>query len=176
MAQSIFQRIVELERKVAEQERRNRNRRRTGVVTEVNTAQGLARVKFSDQPREYKSGWIPWQEFGAGKIKTHFPPAVGEQVDVVSENGDLTDACIVMSTPSDSNPRPHSGPEPVIKYGDIFIRIDDDKLLVKGDVRIEGSLDVVGAGTHVTHNDHRIDETHRHKDTVPGPGLSGVPE
>jgi phage baseplate assembly protein V len=130
---NIFQRVVELERKIAEQERRNRNRRRTGVISEVDTKKGIARVKFSDKPREYKSGWLPWLEIAAGGTSSHIPPIVGEQVDVVSESGDLTDAVIDFSTHSDKNPRPHDGPEMVIKRKDGTTRITyaDDKVTIE---------------------------------------------
>lgn len=172
---NLIQRIVELERKIAEQERRNRNRRRTGVITEVDHDKGLARVKFSDKPRVYKSAWLPWQEVSSGAIKTHFAPAVGEQVDVISENGDLTDACIEMSTPSDKNPRPHKGPEPVITYGSVRLQINQDHVELTGNLKVKGNVDVIGAGTYVKHNDHRIDEKHKHTEVEPGNGLSGIP-
>lgn len=130
---SLLHRIVELERKVAEQERRNRNRRRTGVITEVDTKKGIARVKLSDKPNEYKTAWLPWQEMRAGGTTFHIPPIVGEQVDVVSESGDLTDALIVASTHSDKNPRPHDGVEMVIKRknGTSRLTISDDDIVVK---------------------------------------------
>jgi hypothetical protein len=125
MAQGFLDRIVELERRVAEQERRNRNRRRTGVVTEIDHEKGLARVKLSDKPKPYITPWMPWQEIAAGGIKTHIPPTVGEQVDVISENGELTDAVIEMSTPSNQNPRPHNGPELVIVRGEARFEMTD---------------------------------------------------
>jgi phage baseplate assembly protein gpV len=126
VASSIIDRVVELGRRVADLERRNRNRRRTGVVTEVDHAKGLARVKFSEKPKPYISPWMPWQEIAAGGIKTHIPPTVGEQVDVVSENGELTDGIIEMSTPSNANPRPHDGPGLVIVRGDARLEMRDD--------------------------------------------------
>ncbi|ABE64065.1 Phage-related baseplate assembly protein V [Nitrobacter hamburgensis X14] len=125
MSSSIVDHVVELGRRIADLERRNRNRRRTGVVTEVDHAKGLARVKFSEKPKPYLSPWVPWQEIAAGGIKTHIPPTVGEQVDVVSESGDLTDGIIEMSTPSDKNPRPHDGPELVIVRGDARFEMGD---------------------------------------------------
>lgn len=125
MARGILGRIVELERRLADHERRARNRRRTGVVAELDLKKGLARVRLSDKPRPYITPWIPWQEIAAGGIKTHIPPTVGEQVDVISENGELTDAVIDMSTPSDKNPRPHDGPELVIVRGDARFEMTD---------------------------------------------------
>lgn len=151
MARSFIDRIVELERKVAEQERRNRNRRRTGTVSEVDLKKGLARVRLADKPKPYITGWLPWLEIAAGGTSTHIPPVVGEQVDVVSESGDLTDAVIDFSTHSDKNPRPHDGPEAVIKHGDVRIEIADGRVditapLVKiaGNVKVTGRLHTVG--------------------------------
>lgn len=125
MSYGLLDRIVELERRIAEQERRNRNRRRTGKIKELDLKKGLARVEFSEKPKPYISPWIPWQELAAGGIKTHIAPTVGEQVDVVSESGDLTDGVIEMSTPSDKNPRPHDGPELVIVRGDARFEMAD---------------------------------------------------
>lgn len=112
---------------VAELRRRDRNRKRTGTIAEVDTAKGLARVKLSrPNGRDYLGPWMPWKEIAAGGIKTHIPPTVGEQVDVMSETGDLTDGVIDMSTPSNANPRPHDGPEAVITKGDVRVTIGDD--------------------------------------------------
>lgn len=174
MSNSLIDHVVELGRRIADLERRNRNRRRTGVVTEVDHAKGLARVKFSEKPKPYLSPWMPWLEIAAGGTSTHIPPAVGEQVDVVSESGELTDGIIDFSTHSDQNPRPHDGPEAVIKHGNVRIEIANDKVTIKGDVRIEGNVEI--EGDHVKHNGHRIDDQHKHTDVEPGSGLSGVPE
>ena len=181
MAYSLLQRFVELERKVAEQDRRNRNRRRTGIITEVDHAKGLARVKFSDNPKPYIGGWMPWLEIAAGGTSTHIPPVVGEQVDVVSESGDLTDGIIDFSTHSDKNPRPHNGPEAVIKHGNTRIEIADNKVTVtttdvlfKANLRVEGNVEFVG--DFVKHNGHLIDDSHKHTDVVRGGDLSGPPE
>ena len=68
---------------------------------------GLARVKFEERDgRPYLGPWMPWKEIASGGIKSHIPPTVGEQVDVLSESGDLADGVIDMSTPSNENPRP----------------------------------------------------------------------
>ena len=119
--------IADIYRRLAEAERRARNRKRTGTVTEVDNAKGLARVEISKTDgTAFVSPWLPWKEIAAGGIKSHIPPTVGEQVDVVSENGDLTDAVIDMSTPSNQNARPHDGPEAVITKGAVRIEISDD--------------------------------------------------
>lgn len=114
---------------LADQKRRDRNRKRLGTVTEVDHAKGLARVEFSDQGgKKYLGPWMPWGEVASGGTKTHIPPTAGEQVTVISETGDLADGEISMSVPSNANPRPHDGPEAVIQRGQVRLLIADDKV------------------------------------------------
>lgn len=134
--------ISDLVRRIRELETRISNRRRTGTIKALDLAKGLARVEFEGGDRPYVGPWIPWKEVAAGGIKTHIPPTVGEQVDVVSENGELSDGIIDMSTPSNANPRPHDGPEGVITMGDVRITIADGQATVKGPVVLVDSPDV----------------------------------
>ncbi|MGE3784738.1 MAG: phage baseplate assembly protein V, partial [Alphaproteobacteria bacterium] len=149
----------EAERKIAELERRGRNRKRTGVVSEVDNAKGLARVKIMDGAQgPYLSPWVPWKEVASGGIKSHIPPTVGEQVDVVSESGDLTDAVIDMSTPSNANPRPHDGPEAVITKGDSRLTIADDKVTIKAaSIVLDGEVHLGGEGGKLVHRKDDLD-------------------
>lgn len=170
---SFFARFNELERRVAEQERRNRNRRRTGTVVEVDNGKGLAKVKIKDGDPPFISPWLPWKEVSAGGTSSHIPPTVGQQVDIISESGDLTDGVIDFSTHSNANPRPHDGPEAVIVHGDTRITLGDGKVEMIADVTIKGSLAVEGGS--VTHNETDIGATHRHGDVVSGSDQTGEP-
>lgn len=131
--------ISDLYRRIRDLERVGRNRKRTGTIKELDLAKGLARVEFEDG---YAGPWMPWKEVAAGGIKTHIPPTIGEQVDVVSENGELSDGIIDMSTPSNANPRPHDGPEGVITHGDVRITIAGGQATVKAPVVLVESPDV----------------------------------
>lgn len=164
-----------LVRTVAEMQRRDRNRKRTGKVSEVDLKKGLARVEFSEPDgKKFIGPWLPWKEIAAGGIKSHIPPTVGEQVDVLSENGDLTDAIIDMSTPSNENPRPHDGPEAVLTKGSSRVVIGDSGVTIKtGTLKIEAAVEITGAG--VTHNGHDIGASHKHTEVEPGGALSGPP-
>ena len=172
--------FLELVRRVAEIERRDRNRNRKGVVTEVDHATGRARVKLSGgDEKPFLTGWVPWGEVAAGNIKTHIPPSVGQQVTLRSESGDLTDAIIDMAVPSDANARPHDGPEAVITKGNTRLEIGDDlvsiaatKIKMIADVEIDG--DIVTTGSIVNNGKH-VDSTHEHTKTMPGGGTSGPP-
>jgi phage baseplate assembly protein gpV len=174
--------FADLAFRIAELERRARNRKRTGTVVAVDHAGGRARVEFSAPGgRPYLGPWMPWKEIAAGRIRSHIPPSVGEQVDVVSESGDLADGVIDMSIPSDANPRPHDGPEAVITKGATRVQIGDDTaeiitptLRIKADVEIEGTVAITGAS--ITHDGHEIGATHLHTGVIPGGGISGPPE
>lgn len=121
--------LVDQRHRIEELERRHENRVRTGKIVEVDAAKGLARVQIDT---DHKSGkpfltpWIPWKEPAMGAIKFHTPPAVGEQVKVCSESGDLTDAVIDSSLPSTDNQRPHDkAAEGVITVGNMRMHYKD---------------------------------------------------
>lgn len=176
----IVAQFVELAYRVAEIERRDRNRSRKGVVTEVDHKQGRARVQLTEKDGQpFKTGWIPWGEAAAGEIKTHLSPSVGQLVVVRSESGDLTDAMIDISVPSDANPRPHDGPEAVITMGSSRVMIGNDlisvtatKLRIDADVEIDGDIETTGS---ITNNGHPVDSTHQHTEITAGFDLSGPP-
>ena len=124
-----FEIIVDLRHRLEEMERRFENRERTGKISHLDMEKGLARVQFdvdqkSGQP--FLSPWVPWKEVAMGAIKTHFPPAIGEQVKFVSESGDMTDGMIDTSIPSTANPRPHDqAAEGVITVGNMRLHYKD---------------------------------------------------
>lgn len=176
----IVDQFVELSFRLAEIERRDRNRNRKGVVADVDHAKGKARVRLSgDDEKPFLTGWIPWGEVAAGDIRTHIPPSAGQQVTVRSESGDLTDGLIDMSVPSDANPRPHDGPEAVITKGSTRIEIGDDlvsiaatKIRMAADVEIVGNIVTTGS---IVNNGKHVDSGHEHTKTMPGNGTSGPP-
>jgi phage baseplate assembly protein gpV len=174
---------------IADQKRRDRNRKRLGTVSEVDHKKGLARVEFSDQGgKKFIGPWMPWGEVAAGGTRSHIPPTVGEQVAVISESGDLADGEISMSVPSNANPRPHDGPEPVITHGDVRLQINKDEFTFTGTLRVkkgdliveEGDASITGSvhfkGPSVRHNDKNIGDTHIHSGVEPGGATSSVPE
>ncbi|ORE90544.1 phage-related baseplate assembly protein V [Stappia sp. 22II-S9-Z10] len=128
--------------KLADDERRNRGRVRMGTIEEVDAEKGLARVKLGEQG-EYPpllSPWIRWKEQAMGDMRTHFPPSKGQQVRVVSQNGEIADAEIDLSIPQDSIERPSSsGSEYVLAdVGGTRIVVSDGKIVIKtGAIEIE---------------------------------------
>jgi len=167
--------IGDIYRRMSEIERRARNRRRTGKIAEVDTATGKYRVKLSEQGGQpFLTDWIRPRQLGAAGVKIDVLLSEGEQVDVVSESGDGTDAMIEMSAYSDANPRENSDTPLHIKIGNSVFAVTGDEVTLKtGEFRIEGKVTIVG--DVLTHNGKDVGDTHRHRDTMPGGGLSGVP-
>ena len=125
--QDLANQFSDIYRRLAELERRARNRKRTGTVSEVDHKKGLARVRISEPGgTPYVGPWMPWKEIAAGDIKTHIPPSVGQQVTVVSESGDLTDGEIDMSIPSTGEPAPARWAGSCRDEGSVRIEVADD--------------------------------------------------
>lgn len=146
--------VLDIQYRLAEIERRFRNSNRTGTIKseeDIDAAKGLVRVTLADKDgKPYKTGWLPWNEQSAGAAKTHFPPSKDQQVRVRSQNGDLTDGEVELSTPSDTNTRSSQrGDEyDLIKVGKTLIRVTDGgaKLIIQvGDSKLELTEGVVKA-------------------------------
>jgi phage baseplate assembly protein V len=74
---------------------------RFGVVTAVDAGRARARVSFGG---ESESEWLPWLALRAGAISVWAPPAIGEQVQILSMSGDTAQGTIIGSVFSDENP------------------------------------------------------------------------
>lgn len=153
--------VVEQAHRIEELERKLENRTRTGKIHEVDAAKGLARVAFDEDKdgNPVLSPWIPWKEPAMGAIKTHFPPEPGEQVKITSESGDLTDAVIDYSLPSNANARPHDQVrEGVITIGDMRIHMTGGRVHIKaGDIVLEGNVHLGGEGGQLVHRKGDVD-------------------
>lgn len=183
----ILDRIIGLEAKMAELDRRIRNARQTGTIQTVDTKNGVARVKLADgDAGDYLTAWIPWKEISAGNITTHIPPSVGQQVDVLSQNGDMTDAVIDFSTHSNANVRPGSTADAVIKLGKTVITISDGTATVKTKFIVDGDLDVTGNSTlggslavngdNLTHGGTNVGKDHKHGGVKEGTDTTQPPQ
>lgn len=147
--------IVALVKRVADLERRLRNMRRTGTIAEVGTGEnaGKYRVKLSEQNgKPYLSDWIKTRQIGAGGVKIDVLHTVGEQVDLVSESGDLTDARIDFSTYSDSNQRANSDTPLHIKIDGTEIKASGSVVHIKATkIVLDGEVHLGGEGGQALH-------------------------
>ncbi|MET0170907.1 MAG: phage baseplate assembly protein V [Agrobacterium vaccinii] len=119
---SIVDHIEQMGFRIAELERRDRNRRRKGKIAEISDDKSKYRVELSRQgEKPYLTPWIKARTLSAGGVKVDVLHSIGEQVDVVSESGDLADAQIDFSTYSDDNARENSDTPFHIKIDDTVI-------------------------------------------------------
>lgn len=173
--------LDDMRRRLAELERRMGSQGRTGVVTEVDAANGVARVQLTDGDTPMLTGWIPWVEPAAGANKTHNPPSVGQQVEIKSESGDLHDASIQGSLNSAANGRPSgAGDEFVLlSVGNASIRATGGGaaivISVGGYSLTLSAAGAVNAGGALSHNGKNIGDTHNHKGVTAGADNTGVP-
>lgn len=79
-----------------------RNLIRSGVVTEVDTVQGLCRV----QSGGIQTTWLNWLTTRAGRSRTWWAPSVGEQVLLLAIGGELDTAFVLPGIFSDDNHAP----------------------------------------------------------------------
>ncbi|MEQ0072747.1 phage baseplate assembly protein V [Klebsiella sp. CN_Kp118] len=79
-----------------------RNLIRSGVVTEVDTVQGLCRV----QSGGIQTTWLNWLTTRAGRSRTWWAPSVGEQVLLLAIGGELDTAFVLPGIYSNDNPAP----------------------------------------------------------------------
>lgn len=173
--------MADLRRRIGELERRVASQSRTGVVAEVDPANGLARVRLLDSDPPFMTGWIPWTEPAAGANKTHNPPSVGQQVNVYSESGDLHDAVIQGSLNSDANGRPSgAGDEYVLaSAGACSLKVTGGGaalvLTIGGFSMTWSASGAASAGGTHTHDGKNIGSTHTHGGVTPGPGGTAPP-
>lgn len=142
-----------------------------GKVKEVDADKRTLRLmigKTSDG-QEILSPPIRWQESGAGGMKVHSQPAVGEQMTMRSTSGTVGAGSIAHPATYDKD---HEAPSKstntsVLERDGVVIEFGDGK------VKITGALEITGAS--VTHNGHNIGDSHVHTGVIHGGDLSGPP-
>lgn len=168
--------IADLYGRLAESERRSRNRKRTGTIAEVGTGDnaGKYRVKLGEQGgKPYLSGWMKPRTLGAGGVKIDVLLSEGEQVDVNSETGDLADGTIDLSTYSEANARENVDTPLHIKIGDTVIAAGGGAVTITAtSIKIIGAVEFTGT---VTSNGKDISSTHKHGGVVTGGAITATP-
>ena len=175
----------------AELQRRLANLLRVGKITEIDRAKGRVKVEFNG----VTTPWLPWQTARAGAVKNWSPPAVGEQVCIISPFGELG-AGFVMSgainyddqAAPDSRENveridlPSGGAYEIHHEGKTF-KLSGGKLTFDGPVEITGDVSVTGkitaTGNIETPSEVKAADiglkTHRHSGVTPGPGNTAGP-
>ena len=100
---------LELERRVAELERRLASVIRFGTIAEVDAGRPRARVSWAaESGTPALTGWLPWLATAAGQDRDWRPPSVGEQVALLAPGGELSAAWILPGAYRDDFPAPEA--------------------------------------------------------------------
>lgn len=171
--------LAELVGRVADLERRVFGMMRHGTVAAVDPARGMVRIKMgaSTAGGDFLGPWVPYSQL-AGAIKAHVPPAVGQQMTIMSPSGDLRQAVALPLTWSDQNESPSSsGSENVLTFGAVTITLHADGIRVEvGGVGFEITGDgTFFSGGRVEHDGKNIGSTHIHGGIERGPSNTDVP-
>jgi phage baseplate assembly protein V len=169
-------------------ERRTANQIRLGTVLAVDHAQARVRVKSG----EIETAWLPWSTGRASAAKRRWdPPAVGEQVVMLSPGGDMRQGIVLPGVFQTAAGAPSaSSDKDAVAYGDgTTIEYDrgsrtllvdfggtsvtatpDGITLTVGGVSLVVSADGVAiTGGLVTHNGVNIGSTHMHEGSPTAP-------
>lgn len=93
---------LSVEYRLAELERRLCNLLRLGTVSELDTAAARVRVASGD----LLTGWLPWFTRRAGNDSDWWAPEPGEQVLVLSPDGDPSQGLVLPAVYQDAHPAP----------------------------------------------------------------------
>lgn len=125
---------------------RGQGQPRFGVVASVDPVRYCARVRL--MPEGVLSGWLPilspWIGAGWGMA---CPPAPGDQVLVVAQEGEAEHGVIVGACHSDRRPAPQAAVgELVLRHasGTTLRLANDGTVRISGDVHVTGDLHVSG--------------------------------
>ena len=114
------------------------------------------------------SPWVRWQEPGAGGLKVHSEPAIGEQMALVSQSGSVGTASIAVPGTYDrhNNAPSTSSDSAVFERAEGRIELGPKGIVLIGNVLIENG--------RVTHDGVNIGKDHIHTDDDID-GLTGLP-
>lgn len=168
-----------LAQRVEDLERRMRGAFRQGTVAEVDPEAGTVRLKLGEGDRgDFLSAPVAYAQT-AGAMKFHNPPSEGQQMMLLSPDGDLRHALAMPFGFSDANASPSgAGDQHVMTLGSATIRIAGDGVSVS----VAGvTVTIDGAGLHadggmVDHNGTDIGDTHTHSGIQKGPSRTGTPK
>lgn len=149
--------------RIEELERRHANFMRPGTVTATDYAKGLVKVKAGD----LESGWVPWLERAAANGVTSWsPPAIGQQVHLMSPSGEPGQGWVMPGGFSSTNPQPSD-------EGGTHKIVAAKIVLVAETIELRGLVHAIG--DDVVHNAKSIGDGHKHAGVTPGGAITDVP-
>jgi phage baseplate assembly protein V len=180
---------------VTELDRRLSNLIRLGTVQEVDYQNAKVRIKSGD----ILTGWLPWTTQRAGGNISWHAPEIGEQIVVLAPSGELNQGVVLPGIYQAQMPAPVATPDKhhmvysdgaVLEYdrathhlqailpdGATVQLISDGGITIKGNITLEGDINMTGTLTSdidVVANGISL-HNHKHQDSQPGTGQTGVP-
>lgn len=159
---------IEQGNQISDLYRRLNNLLRVGTVTEVDYAKAKAKVKIGKITTDY----LPWM---VPSTDTWFPLKNGEQVLVLSPNGNLSMGIIMPALYQSAMPAPSSDDKKVVIKADIEQTGD---ITTSGSITADGSVDAGGSITakqEVTGNGVKLSD-HTHQFQYVGAGQGATPQ
>lgn len=147
---------------------------RMGVVESVDPAKGTVILSLGEG---FSSPPIPYSQIG-GALSVHAPPSPGQQMLLLSPNGDARSGIAMPATFGGSNASPGSdSASNVLTFGGVTITLTGDgvQFICGGATVVIGSDGVTVTGGQVTHNGKNIGHDHTHSGVMSGPGNTGTP-
>ncbi len=116
----------------------------------------------------------------AGALKLHNPPAAGQQMLLISPDGDIEQGIGIPYGFSTANPSPSTDGATIAGvFGGISFSLNGSTVTLNGSVVQTGNLTVTGnvaaSGGTFEHGGHDVGSTHKHTEVATGGDQSGVP-
>ena len=149
------------------------NALKVGPVEVIDAKKGY-RLKLGDGPNgPFLSPWYPHPESG-GQSLSWMPLSKGQIVGVIQPNGDHPQGVMFRAGFNGEHQPPSEDlAQNMLKALGVTLSIKDGTLTLEGNLVVRGNADF--SDGHVKHEGKHIDNTHVHRDVMPGGGLSGVP-
>jgi phage baseplate assembly protein V len=187
------------DKEITDLKRRVSNSVLVGKISSVDHEKGRYRVTAG----ELESDWIPMTTPRAGKTSHYSSFEEGEQVILASPSGDLSQAVIIGAVSTGETQAGDKGNLHRVKYpdgtvveydheakrykmdvasgggfqlnigGGASIVASGEGVTIKGNIKLEGPVEIVGAS--VTHNGKNIGDDHIHTGVLHGGDVSGPP-
>ena len=166
-----------------------------GIIASVDHANATCTVETGD----ITTGDLPWIAQRAGSVRSWSPPTVGEQCVILSPEGDMASAFVVLGLYSDACPPPSTNPDIVhLEFADgaviaydqaahaLAVTLPDGGTAtidapggatINGDVTINGNVNVAGtvdASDDVLGGGKSL-KSHKHSGVQAGGAQTGAP-